>query len=143
MNRAVVSLGSNIDPAEHVQRARDLIAASYELVAESALRMTKPVGFTEQADFLNGALLVDTALDHEAFRAFLKDVETQLGRIHAENSHGPRTIDLDIVVWNDTVVDDDFHTRAFLREAVREILPDLARFTGPLNENPLARHDPL
>jgi len=126
MNRAVVSLGSNIDPAEHVQRARDLIAASYELVAESTLRMTKPVGFTDQADFLNGALLVETALDHKAFRVFLKDIESQLGRIHTENPHGPRTIDLDIVVWNGTVVDDDFHTRDFLREAVLEILPDLA-----------------
>ena len=125
MNRAVVSLGSNIDPTEHVQRARDLIAASYELVAESTLRMTKPVGFTDQADFLNGALLVETALDHKAFRVFLKDIESQLGRIHTENPHGPRTIDLDIVVWNGTVVDDDFHTRDFLREAVLEILPDL------------------
>jgi len=125
MNRAVVSLGSNIDPTVHVQRARDLIAASYELVAESTLRMTKPVGFTDQADFLNGALLVETALDHEAFRVFLKDIESQLGRIHTENPHGPRTIDLDIVVWNGTVVDDDFHTRDFLREAVIEILPDL------------------
>ena len=126
MNRAVVSLGSNIDPTEHVQRARDLIAASYELVAESTLRMTKPVGFTDQADFLNGALLVETALDHKAFRVFLKDIESQLGRIHTENPHGPRTIDLDIVVWNGTVVDDDFHTRDFLREALLEILPDLA-----------------
>ena len=126
MNRAVVSVGSNIDPQAHVARARDLIAENHELVAESALRRTKPVGFAAQADFLNSALLVETALDHDSFRAFLKETEDQLGRVRAENRDGPRTIDLDIVVWNGAVVDDDVHTRAFLREAVREVLPDLA-----------------
>jgi 2-amino-4-hydroxy-6-hydroxymethyldihydropteridine diphosphokinase len=78
------------------------------LVAESEWATAAPIGVVEQADFLNGAFLVETALDREAFRAYLKGVEDRLGRVREGNKYGPRTIDLDIVVWNREIVDKDF-----------------------------------
>ncbi|MCD6115578.1 2-amino-4-hydroxy-6-hydroxymethyldihydropteridine diphosphokinase, partial [bacterium] len=61
----------------------------------------------------------------DAFARFLKDVEKSLKRERTENKFGPRTIDLDIVVWNNAVIDDDVYTRGFLKKAVKFLIPDI------------------
>jgi 2-amino-4-hydroxy-6-hydroxymethyldihydropteridine diphosphokinase len=122
MNRVVVGIGSNIDPYKHIKMAVDCIGKDHRLVKTSALTVTAPIGYVDQPDFVNGAVLVETGLDADAFTSFLKKVEVCLGRVKTENKFGPRTIDLDVVVWNDTIVDDDFYTRDFLRSAVNEVL---------------------
>jgi 2-amino-4-hydroxy-6-hydroxymethyldihydropteridine diphosphokinase len=81
------------------------------------------VGFKEQAPFLNGALLIETELDAAALKIRLREIETALGRVRAENKYGPRTIDLDILVWNGEVVDDDVYEREFLKSSIVELLP--------------------
>ena len=125
MNRVVIGVGSNIDPDENIARARDKIAAEFFLLDESRWVETKPVGISEQANFINGALLIETRLARDELKARLRELETQLGRVRAANRDEPRPIDLDIVVWNGEVVDSDVHERAFLREAVLDVLPDL------------------
>lgn len=125
MNRVVIGVGSNIDPDENIARARDKIAAEFCLLGESRWVKTKPVGFSEQANFINGALLIETRLRRDELKARLRKLETQLGRVRAANRDEPRPIDLDIVVWNGEVVDPDVHERAFLRAAVLDVLPDL------------------
>ena len=102
--------------------AVDCIGKDHRLVKTSALTVTAPIGYVDQPDFVNGAVLVETGLDADAFTSFLKKVEVCLGRVKTENKFGPRTIDLDVVVWNDAVVDNDFYTRDFLRSAVNEVL---------------------
>lgn len=124
MNTAVVGVGSNIDPERHIALARSILAEEHRLVTESRYETTKPVGYADQPDFVNGALLVATVLDREAFVAYLHGVEDRLGRVRTANRNGPRTIDLDVVVWNGTVVDPDVHTRAFLRDAVSQVAPN-------------------
>ena len=52
-------------------------------------------------------------------------MEKDLGRVASAERFGPRTIDLDIVVWNGKVVDKDFYSRDYLKESVLELLPDL------------------
>ena len=94
-------------------------------MAESPFVRTRPVGCVDQPDFTNGALLVETAADRERLRSDLKGIEALLGRQRGDNRYGPRTIDLDIVVWNGRIVDPDFYTREFLRQAVMAVLPDL------------------
>ena len=131
MNRVVIGLGSNIDPDENIARARESIAAEFRLLDESRWVETEPVGFSEQAKFTNGALLIETRLERDELKAWLRELETQLGRLRGTNRDGPRPIDLDIVVWNSEIVDPDVHERAFLREAVLDVLPDL-----PLHEPP-------
>ena len=122
MNSVVVGIGSNIDPDRHIEAAIALLGRDHRLKKVSSLRVTTPVGFTDQPDFVNGAALVETALDADAFTAALKEIERQLGRVKTANKFGPRTIDLDIVVWNGAVVDEDYYERDFLREAVEELV---------------------
>ena len=125
MNRAVVGAGSNIDSNANVAAAGRLLASEHRLVKESPFVRTAPIGFAGQPEFLNGAFLVDTDLDREGFERYLKEVESRLGRVRGENKFGPRTIDLDLVVWNGSIVDPDYETREFLRESVRAVLPEL------------------
>lgn len=127
MNRAVVSVGSNIEPEKNIERARRIIAGELELVGESAFVRTRPIGFANQPDFVNGAFLIATGLERDHLRRYLKEVEKRIGRVRRPNRFGPRRIDLDIVVWNGEVVDDEYYERDFLRTACCELLPELGR----------------
>ena len=130
MNRAVIGLGSNIDPETNIPRARTLIGDLYTIIAESAFVQTTPVGFSDQPDFINGALLIETPDDPSRLNERLKDIEARLGRIRGLNRFGPRTIDLDILVFNGRIVDEGVLSLDFLRQSVKELIPDLDLSTG-------------
>ena len=121
MNRVFVGIGSNIDPYNHIAKAIDRMARDHRLIRSSSLIKTAPLGFPEQPDFVNGAALVETDCNVEGFTRYLKSIEKRLGRVKTGNKNGPRTIDLDIVIWNGSVVDDDYYTRDFLRNSIAEI----------------------
>lgn len=123
MNEAVIGLGSNINPEKHIQQAREILAKRYEVIAESSFVRTKPVGGDAQPDFINGAILLKTSLDKEILNSELKVIEKQLGRTKDAVNFKPRTMDLDIVVWNNEIIDKDFYKRDFLRDSVCEVLP--------------------
>ena len=121
MNTVIVGIGSNIDPDHHIDLAIRKLAEISRVVKVSSLRVTSPLGYTEQPDFVNGAALIESDQDSETFTRTLKGIEQELGRVKTANKNGPRTIDLDIVVWNGRVVDDDYYKRDFLREIAREV----------------------
>jgi len=125
MNTAVIGLGSNIDPKENILKAKEALAKAYIVVAQSAFRQTNPVGYLPQASYINGAVLIQTSLKQEELKASLKKIERQLGRRKDFSKYGPRSIDLDILIWNNRIVDRDFYTREFIRESVLELIPDL------------------
>lgn len=125
MNQAIIGVGSNIEPQKNIAKAKAILARDFELVAESAFVRTKPVGYARQADFLNGAVLVHTDWTRERLRRHLKTIEDALGRRRTVRRFGPRTLDLDIVVWNGKVVDKDFYERDYLKKAVLELEPGL------------------
>ncbi len=125
INQAVVGLGSNIEPSKNIPEAKKIIAQKQKVIAESKFVVTKPIGSTTQPDFLNGALLIETSLSLEDLKTDLKNIERQLGRHKQADKYAPRTIDLDIVVWNQTVIDHDFYERSFLKTAVLELIPNL------------------
>ena len=137
MNRLIIGVGSNIDPVSHISGARAALARDHTLVAESHLVRTEPIGITDQASFTNGAFLVETALERPQMESYLKELEDQLGRDRSRPRFGPRTIDLDIVAWNGRVVDDDYYTRDFLRDAALSLSPDLEEI-NPLPPPPLS-----
>lgn len=87
----------------------------------SELVRTKPIGIEDQPDFVNGAALVETELTQVDFKQYLKSVEDALGRDRSLPKFGPRTMDLDIVVWNGEIVDEDYYTRDFLRDAAESL----------------------
>ena len=125
MNTAIIAVGSNIQPEENIRLVKEIIAKEMELLAESTWLWTKPIGFTDQPDFLNGAILVRTELRLEDLKDWLTAIEERLGRVRTKNRYGPRTMDLDIAVWNGRVLDDDVYHRDFLKSAIKELLPDL------------------
>ena len=125
MNQVIISVGSNIEPDKNIAKAREILARDFEVVAETDFVSTKPVGYTQQPDFLNGAVLVRTDLKLEPLRQHLKRIEDTLGRRRGVLTFGPRTVDLDIVVWNGKLLDPDFYEREYLKKAVLELDPGL------------------
>jgi 2-amino-4-hydroxy-6-hydroxymethyldihydropteridine diphosphokinase len=135
MTRAYVGLGANLGPREvTLLRAADLLAAAdgVDVVAVSQLRETEPVGVVEQPPFLNGAVALDTSLTARALLDLLLEIERSLGRVRGER-WGPRTIDLDLLVYGDERVDEDglhvphprLHERRFALEPLAELDPEL------------------
>lgn len=125
MNRAVIGLGSNIDPTQNIKKARALLKEHFHVLRESSFVQTKPFGYTQQADFINGCVYIETDLDEIKIKVKLKSLEKELGREVSPIKYGPRSIDMDIVVFNQRVVDRDFYQRDFLKRAVLELLPQL------------------
>ena len=98
---AFVALGSNIAPDANLPAAVRLLAARCTLLARSPVYRTPPQGFTDQPDFYNMAVKIETALSPAAFKqTVLADIERALGRVRdPHNKNAPRTIDLDIALW--------------------------------------------
>jgi dihydroneopterin aldolase/2-amino-4-hydroxy-6-hydroxymethyldihydropteridine diphosphokinase len=104
-NRAFVSLGSNIEAERNLPAAVRRLAARCRLVAASPVYETRPVGMTDQPNFLNAAVLVETELQAGELKAeVLQAIEQALGRVRSEDKNAPRTIDLDISLFNDQVM---------------------------------------
>jgi len=105
-NRAFISLGSNIDPEDNLQGAVQRLADRTRLLAVSRVYQTKPVGKTDQPDFLNAAVLVETELTARELKSqVLGAIEAELGRVRTEDKNAPRTIDLDISLFNDEILE--------------------------------------
>jgi 2-amino-4-hydroxy-6-hydroxymethyldihydropteridine diphosphokinase len=127
-----LSLGSNIgDRAGNLQAAIDRLRAFGEIVAVSSFYETEPVEFTAQAWFLNCAVALSTEKTPRELLAGILDIEQQLGRRRGQ-AKGPRVIDIDIVLFDDLIVEDPglkiphpaMHERRFVLEPLAEIAPD-------------------
>jgi 2-amino-4-hydroxy-6-hydroxymethyldihydropteridine diphosphokinase len=134
VTRAAVALGSNLgDPGVQVARGFDEIAAlpQTKLLARSALYRTAPVGYANQPDFVNACALVETELAPRALLDELLALEQRHGRVR-DIPNGPRTLDLDIVLYGDRVIDEPglevphprAHERAFVLEPLLDVWPD-------------------
>ncbi len=135
MATAYIALGANLgDPVATVNAA---FAALHTLpdttvAATSALYRTAPVGVTEQPEFINAAARLDTTLPPEQLLHALLDIEQGFGRIRAERN-GPRTLDLDILLYDDQIIDTArltlphprLHLRAFVLYPLADLAPDL------------------
>jgi 2-amino-4-hydroxy-6-hydroxymethyldihydropteridine diphosphokinase len=132
---AFVGIGSNLGDREgYLRRAIDLISAEdgIEVVAVSTLRETEPVGPVPQGPFLNGAMRIATTLSPRDLLGRLLAIEQELGRVRLER-FGPRTIDLDLLLYGGETVDEPgltvphprLHERRFALEPLAELDPTL------------------
>ena len=132
--RAAIALGSNMDdPESQVRRGFDDIAAlpATRILARSSLYRTAPVGYADQPDFINACALVETSLAPRALLDKLLAIEQRHGRVRTIRN-GPRTLDLDIILYGDRHIDEPGlcvpHPRAREREFVLkpllEVWPD-------------------
>ena len=136
MPRSYVGLGANLGPREvTLLRAVDLLAVApgIEVLAVSQLHETEPVGNTDQPEFLNGAVAIETSLSPRELLDTLLRVEQELGRVHDGERWGPRTIDLDLLVYGDEIVDEPglrvphprLRERRFALEPLVDLEPEL------------------
>jgi len=125
VNLVVVGLGSNIDPEVNIRTALQRIPELAEIRSQTDILRTEPVGAPGQPWFMNCAVLLTTELSLEELEIRLRDIEGSMGRPCEGDRSGPRTIDLDVLVWNGTVVDEDVYSRSFLCNEVRVLCPDL------------------
>jgi len=133
MPRAFVGVGANLGDRRRtietaIAQLRD--HGGIEVTAISTLRETEPVGVVDQPRFLNGAVELETTLAPPELLDALLEVERGLGRIRAER-WGPRTIDLDLLLYGDEIVDEEGlhvpHPRLGERRFVLEPLSELDR----------------
>jgi 2-amino-4-hydroxy-6-hydroxymethyldihydropteridine diphosphokinase len=132
-NLAYLSLGSNIEPELNLPAALALLARYGRVRAVSTVWETRPVGYADQPNFLNVGLILETHLSAQALRnEAVAGIETALGRIRSENKNAPRTVDIDIMFFNDDVLqigsrhipDPEVLERAFVAIPMAEIAPD-------------------
>ena len=136
MKTAYVALGANIgDPTATVLAAFAALAnlTDSRVVHTSSLYRTAPVGLTNQPDFINAVAMLETGLAPEELLDALLDLEARFGRVRRDRN-GPRTLDLDLLLYNDIELDlprlilphPRLHLRAFVLHPLAEIAPELA-----------------
>ena len=135
MPRAFVGLGSNLGDREGTLRAavgRLRRLPGVEVVAVSRFRDTEPVGYVDQPRFLNGAVELETSLAPDELLAALLELERAFGRDRsAAPPHGPRTLDLDLLLYGEEQVSRPglevphprLHERRFVLEPLAELDP--------------------
>jgi len=135
--RAYVGLGSNLGEREAtLWKALEGLGATerIEVVAVSSFRETDPVGVVDQPRFVNGAAALETSLRPRELLERLLDVERSLGRDRAvEERWGPRTLDLDLLLYGGETIDEPglevphprLAERAFVLEPLLELDPNL------------------
>lgn len=132
MSKAYLSLGSNREPERHLREAIAALRKHFGAIVLSPVYRTAAVGF-EGGDFLNAAAIVDTALDPFALNAWLHALEDAHGRDRSGPRFGDRTLDIDIVLFDDLMLQGDGHLQiprdelkhAFVLRPLAEIAPDV------------------
>jgi 2-amino-4-hydroxy-6-hydroxymethyldihydropteridine diphosphokinase len=134
--KAAIALGSNLDgPEARVRQGFAQIAALPQtwMLARSELYRTAPVGYADQPPFINACALVDTRLAPRELLDALLEIERRNGRVR-EIPNGPRTLDLDIVLYGGATIDEPglciphprAHQRAFVLAPLLDVWPDAA-----------------
>lgn len=130
---AYLNLGSNIQPETHLVRAIELLSGYGEVLKVSSAWESKSVG-AEGPNYLNACVLFRTSyMQVELKETVIRPIEAQLGRTRSENLFSPRTIDIDIVLFDDVPYNDTFWQYAFVIVPLAEIYPEY--------QNPLAREN--
>jgi 2-amino-4-hydroxy-6-hydroxymethyldihydropteridine diphosphokinase len=136
VTRVFVGLGANLGDREGTLHAAvDALAGEegIEVVAVSTLRETEPVGVGGQPRFLNGVVELETTLAARELLDRLLAVEQRFGRVRVQGEHGPRTLDLDLLLYGGEEIDEPglvvphprLHERRFVLEPLAELAPGL------------------
>ena len=142
MSQALLSLGSNIAPETHLHAAIEALRARFGGLRVSPVYRTSSVGF-EGADFLNAAVVIETDLSPQALNDWLHALEDAHGRDRSGPRFNDRTLDIDIVFYDDLVLEGAGHLQiprdelrhAFVLKPLADIAPE---FIDPTSRKSLA-----
>ena len=134
MIKVYISVGSNINPEENILLALEKLKGYVRVISSSTFYRTMPIGRPEQSFFFNGVWLIDsdTAAKELKF-GILRRIEKELGRIRTQDKYAARTIDLDILLYGNEVInehdliipDPDIRKRSFIAVPLLELDPSL------------------
>ena len=131
---AYLSLGSNIEPEVNLPKAVQLLAKLGEILEISSVWESEPVGGLG-GNYLNACLSYKTMQTREALKAtIIHPIETRLGRKRSDDKYAPRTIDIDIILFDNEVIGDHWFAQAFVVIPLAEIHPN---FQNPVSREPL------
>jgi 2-amino-4-hydroxy-6-hydroxymethyldihydropteridine diphosphokinase len=134
VTRAFIGVGSNIAPEENIREGLRRLAQSTHLVSISTFYRQPAIGRPEEPDFYNGVVAIDTDLPAEKLKwEVLRPIEADLGRHRTLDKYASRTIDLDLLLYDDLVLssnelklpDPDILKRAFVAIPLFEVAPAL------------------
>jgi 2-amino-4-hydroxy-6-hydroxymethyldihydropteridine diphosphokinase len=136
MTLAYIAIGSNLaSPLEQVNAAITALGEipHSQIVARSAFYRTPPLGPQDQPDYLNAAVALETTLDADTLLDHTQRIELAQGRVRKAERWGPRTLDLDIMLFGDEVINTprltvphyDMHNRGFMLWPLFEIAPEV------------------
>ena len=133
MNTAYVGVSSNVSPQENILKALSLVSNHLKINGTSTFYRTCPLGSQKQDDYLNGVWQISTELPPKETKHITNSIEVQLGRIKTENKYAPRPIDLDLLLYENMVIDEaamtlpdpDIAKRNFLIFPLLELNPKL------------------
>ncbi len=138
MSREIVLLlGSNIDPGRNIAKAVRALKKDFPILAISSAWQSHPEGGLGD-DYHNIAITISSDIPLDVLKIqYIHVIEANLGRVRSENKNAPRTIDIDIVVDGDTIVDQKIWRFAFIAVPVAQLKPDLI---SPVHGQTLAMH---
>lgn len=121
-----IGLGSNIEPEKNLPQALSMLSQVVKLKSHSSAWETPPAGTDIGPNFINAVALISTDYTaNELRRQVLRQIESQLNRVRTSNQNAPRTIDLDIIIINQRIVDPHIWEQAYLAIPLVEIGVDL------------------
>ena len=120
-----LGLGSNIAPERNIPEAIGLLHRNLTILKISSAWESVPVG-TGGPNFINAAVLVETVLSPSNLKKkIIRPIEQQLGRVRSKNKNAPRTIDIDILIWNDLILDRQLTKHAHTAVPVAEVISEI------------------
>lgn len=119
-----LGLGSNIDPTKNITRALSELKSMFNIIDISSIWESAPVG-SKGPEFLNGIVAISTNASYDELKKILRQIEHTLGRIRSSNKNAPRTIDIDILIYNGEILDFDIWTHPYLAIPMAEVFPIL------------------
>jgi len=135
LHSVTLSLGSNINAEENIPKAVELLRNVGKIKSVSSVWESKSVGF-DGPNFLNACLIFLTSIEAKRFKEeVIRPIETKIGRVRGAEKNAPRTIDIDLLLYDKAPLNTDFWEYAFVIVPLAELIPD---FLHPIRRKKLS-----
>lgn len=121
MNTAVLMIGTNLNGDENIRKIREKLSNYFEIIDESTILITKPIGKKYKTDFANQAIKIITDESAKSVVKTFKGIENEMGRSPITNVQGEVPADIDLVFWNGEKKRNDYDKYWFVRQLCDEI----------------------